>query len=210
MSLSDDDTNLVERLLDGDERAFETLIDHHYSAMLRLAKTFVADESTAEEVVQETWTAVIDGLDRFEGRSSLKTWIFSILTNLARKRSRRDSRETVWSSISEEPLDGEASEMTERFDSGGRWNLPPKNWKSDPEQELMRSRMLDEVQKALDDLPARQRAVVMLRDVEGLTPEEACDVLEITRGNQRVLLHRGRTKIREALEESLSEGGESR
>lgn len=195
-----EDSELVERLLVGDEGAFEALIESHHRGMVRLARSFVSDESVAEEVVQETWTAVLDGLEGFEGRSKLKTWIFGILTNLARKRGKRDARTVNWSSVSEEPLDREVAEESSRFNAEGHWSVPPVPWNVDPEQELMRARMLERIAEAIEELPERQQAVVNLRDVEGWSSEEVCEVLDITKGNQRVLLHRGRSKVRDALE----------
>ena len=203
------DAQLVERLLDGDEEAFEALIEEHHRGMVNLAKAFVVDESAAEEVVQETWTAVIDGLDGFEGRSSLKTWIFSILTNLARKRGEKDSRSVAWSSLSEGTIDQEVGEDSSRFATDGRWSAPPAPWNMDPEEEMMRADLLDEIRRAIENLPSRQQVVVRLRDVEGLGSEEVCEVLDITDGNQRVLLHRGRSKVRDALENYLADGREA-
>lgn len=205
MSNADADSQLAERILGGDEAAFETLIDENHRGMVRFAKSFVDDESTAEEVVQETWTAVIDGLDDFEGRSSLETWIYSILTNIAKKRGEKDARTVTWSSVSESTIDAEVAEEGDRFNVEGRWSVPPVPWNTDPEAELLRSQLLDRIQSAIEQLPARQQAVVTLRDVQGFSPEETCEVLEITDGNHRVLLHRGRSKVREALESYLAE-----
>jgi len=205
MSSQDADPQLAERILGGNEAAFETLIDRHHASMVRYANSFVEDDSAAEEVVQETWTAVIDGLDDFEGRSSLKTWIYSILTNIAKQRGRKDARTVAWSSVSEETIDAEVSEEGDRFNSDGRWAVPPVPWNTDPEEELFRSKLLDRIQSAIERLPPRQQAVVTLRDVQGFSAEEVCDVLEVTDGNQRVLLHRGRSKVREALESYLAE-----
>jgi len=205
-----DDAHIIERLKAGDEKAFEALIDRHYAAMIRLAETFVSDESSAEELVQETWRVVIDKLDTFEGRSKLKTWIFGILANLARQRRRSDQREKPWSTIMEEPIEESAGHMTERFDAEGRWQAPPRALQLDPEDEAMKTQFLEHVQAAMDELPARQRAAVMLRDVQGLSSEETCEILDVSKANQRVLLHRGRAKIRETLEDAAVVPGEVR
>ena len=197
-----DDAHILERLKAGDEEAFEALVDRHYAAMIRLAETFVSDKSTAEELVQETWRVVIDKLDTFEGRSKLKTWIFGILSNLARTRYNDDQREKPWSTIMEDSIDESAGHISDRFDAEGHWQAPPRSLRLDPEDEAIAAQLLRRVQAALDELPARQRAAVMLRDVQGLSSEETCEILDVTKANQRVLLHRGRSKIREALEDA--------
>ncbi|MFB6264820.1 MAG: RNA polymerase sigma factor [Bradymonadaceae bacterium] len=203
----DDDSDCLDRLLAGDEEAFSELIDDYHAEMIRVAEAFVDDRSTAEESVQETWTAVIEGLDDFEGRSSLKTWIFSILTNQARKRGEKEAREPNWSELSEEPLDREVTEDANRFNAEGRWSKPPVPWSVDPEEKTLRREMLSVVDEAIDDLPRRQRVVVTMRDVEGWSSDEVCDVLDISNGNQRVLLHRGRKKLRRVLEEVFGDVG---
>lgn len=208
MTSSSSDNECLERLLEGDERAFEALIDEYHTGMLKFASTFVDGESAAEEVVQETWAAVVDGLEDFEGRSSLKTWIYGILANIAKKRGRRDGRTVNWSSLSDEPIDDRVTVDSDRFNAEGHWSVPPKSWNRDPEDDLLRSDLLEQIERALEDLPARQQAVVRLRDVEGLSTDDVCDILDITQGNQRVLLHRGRTKIRSALEQYLAGGRE--
>lgn len=192
--------DLVASLRGGDEAAFGELIDVYHASILRLAKMFVDSEASAEEIVQETWLAVIDGIDRFEGRSSLKTWIFSILTNQARKRARQDARTRAWSSIFEVDMGDELSTESERFDGSGHWKQPPTRWKIHPEERVMKQKLLEVVQQALEELPPSQRSVVWLRDVEGLSSEEVCRVLDISAGNQRVLLHRGRVAVRKAVE----------
>jgi RNA polymerase sigma-70 factor (ECF subfamily) len=199
------DENLVERLRAGDDDAFASLIDRHHRSMVRLASVFVADEDLAEEIVQETWLAVINGLDDFEERSSIKTWIFAILTNKARKRGKRDARMKPWSSIFESSIDEEVTPNADRFDSRGQWAKPPAAWSVGPEERLMRDDLLKAIKSAIESLPASQRAVVRLRDVEGLSAAETCDVLDISDGNQRVLLHRGRVKVREAVEQYMEQ-----
>jgi RNA polymerase sigma-70 factor (ECF subfamily) len=202
------DEELLERMLAGDESAFEELVDSYHRSMFGLAKTFVDDSTIAEEIVQETWLAVIDGLDRFEGRSTLETWIFGILSNVARTRLRRDARAHSWSQLFEGSIDEEFSESDERFDSSGRWSTPPQPWGVDPEQRLMRRDLLEVIGRALDELPSSQSAVVRLRDVEGLSSREVCEILEISRANQRVLLHRGRVAVREAIAAHLADDDE--
>ncbi len=198
---SDSEHALIARLRQGDEQAFGELIERYHASMVRLAAMFVDTEASAEEIVQETWVAVIGGLDRFEQRSSLKTWMFSILTNQAKKRAAKDSRTRAWSSLFDVAMDEELSSEEGRFDRSGHWVRPPIRWKSDPEERLMHQKLLEVVAAAIDELPASQRSVVWLRDVEGLSSTEVCEVLEITPGNQRVLLHRGRAKVRRAVED---------
>jgi RNA polymerase sigma-70 factor (ECF subfamily) len=192
--------DLVARLRGGDEQAFGELIDRYHASMIRLARIFVDSEASAEEIVQETWLAVIDGIDRFEERSSLKTWIFSILTNQARRRAKQDARTRAWSSIFEVDMGEELSTEPERFDGSGHWKRPPTRWKLDPEERVIKQKLLEVVQGALEALPTSQRTVVWLRDVEGLSSDEVCRVLDISAGNQRVLLHRGRVAVRKAVE----------
>jgi len=200
------DAEIVERLRDGDERAFEELIDRYGAMMLRVARMFVKDRASAEEVVQETWLGVLNGIDRFEGRSSLKTWIFRILTNRAKTRGERDSRSLPFSALaSAEAEADEPSVDPDRFlgpDSAtpGAWAAPPRAW---PEDRLLAKETIGVVEDAIEMLPEAQRDVILLRDVEGWSPMEVSDALEITDGNQRVLLHRARSKVRAALEEYL-------
>lgn len=199
-----DETGLVSRLKGRDEEAFRELVHRHHGAMVRLARTFVQSGATAEEVVQETWMAVLQGLDGFEGRSSLKTWIFSILANRARTRAVRDSRMVLFSEMgAEEP--GEPAVDPDRFRPSGSWNEPPQPWDlASPEKRAESAQLLEHVRNAIDGLPGGQRAVVLLRDVEGCAAEEACNVLGLSETNQRVLLHRGRSRVRKALEELLA------
>jgi RNA polymerase sigma-70 factor, ECF subfamily len=196
------DHQLVEQLRDGDESAFAELIDMYGTTMLRVAQMYVRDRATAEEVVQETWLAVLNGIDRFEERSSLKTWLFRILTNRAKTRGERDGRMVPFSSLAGAGEDGEASVDPDRFlgpdsPTSGGWAAPPRAW---PQERLLQRETLGVIQMAIEELPEAQREVIRLRDVEGWSPMEVADALEITDGNQRVLLHRARSKVRAALE----------
>ena len=202
-----EDRELVKRLRDGDESAFVELIDRYGATMLRVAQMYVRDRGTAEEVVQETWLAVLNGIDRFEERSSLKTWLFRILTNRAKTRGQRDGRMVPFSALA--GAGNEADERSvdpDRFlgpDSPhpGAWAAPPVPW---PQEKLLEGETLNVIQMAIDMLPEAQREVILLRDVDGWTPMEVSEILEITDGNQRVLLHRARSKVRAALEEYLN------
>ena len=199
-----EDRELVKRLRDGDESAFMELIDRYGAMMLRVAQMYVRDRATAEEVVQETWLAVLNGIDRFEERSSLKTWIFRILTNRAKTRGARDGRVVPFSALAAAE-DDEPSVDPDRFfgpdsPTPGAWAAPPRAW---PEDVLLGREALDVIRMAIEELPETQREVIRLRDVEGWSPMEVADALEISDGNQRVLLHRARSKVRAALEEYL-------
>ena len=202
-----EDHELVQRLREGDEAAFAELIDRYGATMLRVAQMYVRDRATAEEVVQETWLAVLKGIDRFEERSSLKTWLFRILTNRAKTRGERDGRMVPFSSLAGAIIEGEEPSVDpDRFlgpDSPhpGAWAAPPVGW---PQDRLLESETLGVIEMAIDKLPEAQREVILLRDVDGWEPMEVSDVLGITDGNQRVLLHRARSKVRAALEEYLN------
>jgi RNA polymerase sigma-70 factor (ECF subfamily) len=196
----DADADLVAALRRGEERAFATLVGRHQAALLRLAGTFVRDRAVAEEVVQETWLAVLGGIDRFEGRSALKTWIFQILANRARTRAVRERRSAPFSALG----DGEdhASEDADRFLPAGHrwaghWAAAPTAW---PEERVLGDETLRCVRDAIALLPPRQAHVLVLRDVEGWEPDEVCATLGLSDGNQRILLHRARGKVRAALE----------
>ena len=193
------DQDLVEQLIRGDSLAFDKLVSMYHGALLRLAKTITGDTSVAEEVVQDTWIAVIHGLRRFEGRASLKTWIFRILTYQARKRARRERRSIAWSALFSTDDDQPAVDPS-RFNSSGHWITPPAPWFDSPEEKTIRADMVQHLSDALPTLPEAQQAVVSLRDVHGWTAQEVCDLLDITKSNQRVLLHRGRSRLRNILE----------
>jgi RNA polymerase sigma-70 factor (ECF subfamily) len=170
-------------------------------ALLRLARTFVSSDALAQEVVQETWVAVLEGLGRFRGESSLKTWLFSILVNRARSRAKAEGRSLPFSALGDEERGG-VEESAFSWTGSWRREARPSPWpEQTAEDQLLLKESLAVVAEALDRLPPGQRAVVLLRDVEGVSSEEACNVLDLTETNQRVLLHRGRTAVRRALDE---------
>ena len=205
------DRDIVDRLRARDEDAFVALLDRHSPAMLRLASVHLP-RASAEEVVQDTWLAVLEGIRRFEGRSSLKTWIFSILVNHTRTRAQREGRTLPFSALVNPPEDAaEPSVDPSRFlgadhPQGPRhWATPPKSWGASPEEWLLTRESQARVQQAIDALPPGQRQVITLCDVEGWEPEEVCRLIGVTRTNQRVLLHRARSKVRRALEQYFEE-----
>jgi RNA polymerase sigma-70 factor (ECF subfamily) len=203
---SAEDLRLVKALRSGNESAFVSLVTMYHSSMLRLAMIFVPSKAIAEEVVQETWMGVLHGLDRFEGRSSLKTWIFRILTNRAKTRAQREGRSVPFSSLSQFTSElhesGIEPERFQGFDqrSPGSWVSFPQSWEEIPEERILSQETMARIQEAIDTLPIGQREVITLRDIEGCTSEEACDLLGVSEANQRVLLHRARCKVRRALE----------
>ena len=188
-----DDGELVVRLRAGDDDAFATLVGMYQTRLLRLAATVVASRSVAEEVVQDTWLAVVRGVDRFEGRSSFKTWLFHILLNRARTTAGREHRTAALP-------DGD---LDDRFDESGAWASPPVPWSDQVEDRMVADRLARRVREILPTLPDVQRQVVVLRDIEGIAPADVCELLGVTDGNQRVLLHRGRARIREQLEAEM-------
>jgi RNA polymerase sigma-70 factor (ECF subfamily) len=177
-----DDGDLLARLQRGEEDAFEALIDQHDAALRRTALAFVSTRASAEEVVQDTWLAVLGGLPSFEGRSSLKTWIFQILINRAKTRRAREARTVPVSAMGDEA--GDSAAPAEGFDA------------ETPKKLLLRKELAGEIEAALLELPARQRTVVMLRDALGFTPQDVCHALAVNETNQRVLLHRARVRLR--------------
>jgi len=197
-----DDAERIDRLLCGDEQVFRELLAAHQSSMLRVAESFVSERGLAEDVVQETWAGVLRGIERFEGRSSLTTWIYSILINQARTCANRERR-----TVSFDPTELDHIEDPSRFAPDGSWAQPPVPFTEEIEERLARAPMLAHLNDALAELPATQRVVVTLRDVEQLDAQEVCDILGITAVNQRVLLHRARASLRRTLE-ALVEGGE--
>jgi len=204
---STDESDLRARLIARDATAFRTVVEANHDSLVRLALVYVPNRAVAEEVAQDTWARVLAALPEFEGRSSLRTWLFRICTNAALTRAEREARSSPFSAFQgqDEP-DVEA----ERFEASGAWADPPHAWRADtPEKILQRAEAISCIERTLEDLPPAQRAVVLLRDIEGLDAGEACNVLGVSESNQRVLLHRGRAKIRRALEELLGEGGSS-
>jgi RNA polymerase sigma-70 factor, ECF subfamily len=191
----EDDQTLLERLRAGDEAAFEALVERHDGALRRVARTFVRTDSAADDVVQETWLAVLRGLSAFEERSSLRTWIFRILTNLARTRAVRDARNVPFSTFE---ADEPAVDPT-AFGPDGRWSSSPPRLDADPETGLLSGELRRHLLSAVDALSPDQRAVITLRDLVGMTAQEVCELLDLTDVNQRVLLHRARARVRTAL-----------
>ncbi len=196
----DSDEALLDRLRNGDETAFLALVGRYNGSLLRVARTYVPNDAVAEEVVQDTWIGVVRGVDRFEGRSSFKTWLFRILVNRARTTGVREHRHDTF-----DPTEPAVS--PDRFDASGAWAEPIAPWESDADDRLVADTWAASLRTALDGLPERQRDVVVLRDVEGLRSEDVCAVLGISEGNQRVLLHRGRSRLRAALESELATRG---
>ena len=208
---SADDLYLIEQLRSGNEAAFEALIDRYATAMLRLAMVYVRASAVAEEVVQETWLAVLEGLCRFEGRSSLKTWMFRILTNCAKTRAQREGRSIPFSSLEDSDTDhAEHAVDPDRFlpvdhQWSGNWVSFPCNWEEMPEDHLLSWETRTCIHRAIEALPTNQWAIITLRDIEGWTSQETCAFLGISEVNQRVLLHRARSKVRRVLETYFEE-----
>ncbi|MCZ6801423.1 MAG: sigma-70 family RNA polymerase sigma factor [Nitrospirae bacterium] len=205
--VSKEEQAFLESLRAGDEAAFTRLVDQYYGVLLRLARTFVPSQAVAEEVVQETWMGVFEGLSRFEGRSSLKTWIFRILTNRAKTRGKRESR---YEPIGTGGSQGEDQDLGsgDGFQDDGHWASLPRAWdENTPERLLLSKESRQQVDQAISTLTPMQQQVITLRDIDGLSSQEVCNVLDITETNQRVLLHRGRAKVRHSLDAYLQ--GES-
>ena len=205
---SAEDMQLVRRLRDGDESAFMELVDRYHRSLVRLARRYVSSQAVAEDVAQEAWVGVLRGIDRFEGRSSLRTWIYRILTNTAKTRAQREARSVPFASLGgdteEEAVD--ADRFVSEGDAGaGHWVSFPDQWSDLPEQRLLGDETRRVIDAAIDRLPSNQAAVIRLRDVEGFGSAEVCDLLDISEANQRVLLHRARSKVRAALERYLEE-----
>lgn len=201
-----DDGMLVGALRQGDDSAFAWLLDRYDGSLRRLARNYVATPEVADEVVQETWLAVIQGIDRFEQRSTVKTWLFRILMNVARSRGVREHRSIPFASVAGALDEGaDPAVDPERFQPPGarhpgHWAAPPTPWDEEPEERLLSQETLAVVAAAIEKLPPAQREVITLRDLEGWTSVEVCNALDLSETNQRVLLHRARSRVRQALE----------
>jgi RNA polymerase sigma-70 factor, ECF subfamily len=205
--LSPEDARLVEGLRAGDEAAFAAVMRMYGAGMLRVAQIYVSSRAVAEEVVQEAWLGVLRGIGRFQGHSSLKTWLFRIVANTAKTRGVREARSLPFSALGDDA--GEPTVDPERFLGAGErfpghWAVPPESWARVPEERLLAEETMDVIRREVERLPAAQRAVITLRDIEGFSAEEVCNALDLTETNQRVLLHRARAKVRSALEEYMS------
>ena len=191
-----EDAELVLRLRSGDEEAFRLVVQRYHASLLRVAQTMVPSRAVAEEVVQDTWLGLVRGINRFEGRSSLRTWLFHVLVNRARSTGAHERRPSTGSTA------GPAVDPS-RFGPQGDWADPPVPWPDEIDDRLVAAELAEKVRPWIDALPEMQRQVVTLRDVEGLSAEEVCDILGLTEGNQRVLLHRGRSRLRSMLEQEM-------
>lgn len=203
--MADREDPLLTRLRQGDEAAFVTLIEQLHGPLRRLARMFVSTDASAEEVVQDTWVAVLDGLARFEGRSSIRTWVSSILVNRAKTKGIREGRSMPFSALGDGEGDAEPAVDAGRFDAGGSWTTPPARWHDvTPERLVGDGQLMALIEAELRKLPERQRMIVTLRDTLDWSSEEVCNALGLTETNQRVLLHRARAKLRAALEAQLA------
>jgi len=208
-----DDKIIIERLRAGDETVFEQLIESYHAPLLRLAGMYASDPRVAEEVVQETWIAVLRGLAKFEGRSSLKTWIYSILVNRAKTSAQREGRYRRQESLDETATDpGDSGipldrlvNITDKPPYSGHWATFPTAWEYAPEARFDSVELQRVIHEAIDSLPDLQREVITLRDINAFSSDEVCNILSISETNQRVLLHRARTRVRRALEKYLVE-----
>lgn len=185
----------------GDEAAFTQLVEQYHPAMIRLAMAYVPSRTVAEEVAQEAWLGVLKGLGQFEGRSSLRTWIFRILTNIAKTRGVRESRTLPFSSVFSDPGGDGPVVDEERFGAAGQWVFAPLGWGDSPEDTLESAQCQALIGRCIEGLPVNQREVIRLRDVLGFSSDEVCNALDVSETNQRVLLHRARSRVRRVLEE---------
>ncbi|NOT24308.1 MAG: sigma-70 family RNA polymerase sigma factor [Nitrospiraceae bacterium] len=199
---------VIARLKRGDEGAFDELVNQHHSALVRMAMGYVADREVAEEVVQDTWMAVIEGLNRFEGRSSLRTWICGILIHKAKDRGVREKRHTTFSAFESYEDDNEEAVDPSRFQQSGElaghWAFPPQPWDDrTPEKLLVSQQAVNAMQRAIEALPSTLKEVLILRDVEGVDAKDVCEMLKITETNLYVRLHRARERVRAAVETAI-------
>ncbi|WP_455377205.1 RNA polymerase sigma factor [Petrachloros mirabilis] len=202
------EAQLLAKLKAGDETTFDRLVNQHHSALIRMAMGYVADREVAEEVIQDTWMAVIEGLDRFEGRSSLRTWIFGIMIHKAKDRGVREKRHTTFSAFDNCDGDNEEAVDPSRFQQSGEWAghwaFPPQPWDDQtPEKLLASQQAVNAMNAAIEALPPTLRDVLILRDIEGVEAKEACEILKITETNLYVRLHRARERVRVAVERAL-------
>jgi RNA polymerase sigma-70 factor, ECF subfamily len=204
--IANDEALLIDALKRRDEAAFVGLVRRYQGPLLRLALVYARSRAVAEEIVQDTWLGVLQGIERFERRSSFKTWLFRILVNRARTRGEREGRTVPFSSLGDALEPAEPAVAPSRFlgpdhpEWPDHWAVPPRFWGASPEERLLARETLDLIERAIAELPPAWREVITLRDVEGLSAEEACNVLAISETNQRVLLHRARSRVRTALE----------
>jgi RNA polymerase sigma-70 factor, ECF subfamily len=201
-----DESELIERLRRGDEKAFAYLVDKHTHAMLRVARNYVSSHAIAEEVVQETWIALLKGIAKFEGRSSLQTWLFAVMANIAKTRGIKERRDQEALVAAMGPTVDPARFHGPDEPRAGAWKQPPAAFPDCPEGSVLGRELRDVAQRELDKLPERQRTVVTLRDMLDFDSAEVCEVLDISSANQRVLLHRGRAAIRQVLEDYVTGG----
>jgi RNA polymerase sigma-70 factor (ECF subfamily) len=206
------DAELIAALRAGDEAAFGELVDRFHASLVRIARLYVSSQAVAEEVAQETWLGVLNGLDRFEERSSLKTWIFRILANIAKTRGVREGRTVPFSSVAADDDDDHAVDPDRFIPADAEraprhWAIPPAIWSTEPDERLLAGEVREIIFRTIDGLPPNQRATIVLRDVEGWDSEDVRNELGVGETNQRVLLHRARSKVRQALEDYFKEDG---
>ena len=193
----EDETQFIAQLRSGDEQAFITLVETHHSGLMRMALIFTSSRAVAEELVQETWLAVIDGIAQFQARSSVKTWVFAIMANKAKTRAVKDARMVNLSEFN----DPEQAIETILYDQDqGCWNRYPRPWVLDPEEQMVRQQMMERIRQAIDTLPIKQKLVMTMRDIQGFSSKEICEVMELTPEHERVLLFRARSVVRLHLE----------
>jgi RNA polymerase sigma-70 factor (ECF subfamily) len=204
------DAELIDKLRQGDEDAFMKLVEEYQLSMFRVVSMYVQDQAVAEEVIQDTWIGVLKGLDRFEGRSSLKTWIFTILTNRAKTQAQREGRYISASDLIDDDEPDEPSVDPSRFlpeghRYAGHWATKPGDWSNIPEEYFLSLEIRSLINIAINRLPTSQRKVITLRDIEGWSSDQVCNILEISDTNQRVLLHRARSSVRRAIESYVND-----